>query len=265
LGIELDGRRLAAAVVQPIGLEESETARGLSARERHRLRAAALKEVQSVLSDAGCPALSALEGDAILIIAGLPQTQPARVKLDEIGREIIERVADRVGNLSAVVGVSEETRPERLRSALEDAGEAASFAARAGNKDIKHFEDLGVDHLLMELTSSPELARFVESELKPLLEHEANGTPIYIPTLRAFLDSGGRKVAAAESLHIDRRTLYYRLGRIQQILGRSLEDQDVRLRLDLALRSLDLLRSISAKSRDTELGGRTGSSGFATF
>jgi PucR family transcriptional regulator, purine catabolism regulatory protein len=249
LGIDLDGRRLAAAVVRPIGLEESDSARGLSARERHRLRAAVLKEVRSTISDAGVPALSTLDGDTVLIIVGIPHTQRVRARVEEVGRQIIQRIADRVRNLTSVVGVSEEARSESLRSALEDAGEAASFAARTDTEAVKHFDDLGVSHLLLELASTPELARFVEAELKPLLEAEVNGTAIYIPTLRAYLDSSGRKVTAAERLHIDRRTLYYRLDRIERILERSLEDQEVRLRLDLALRSLDLLRNVSAKSR----------------
>ena len=43
-------------------------------------------------------------------------------------------------------------------------------------------------------------------------------------------------------LWIQRRMLYGRLARIERLLGRSLNDQDTRTRLTLALQGLGLLR-----------------------
>lgn len=248
LGIQLEGRRLAALVVDAAGLQEAEEPRGLSERERQRIQAASMKAVQDALADSRCAALSAPDGTRILIVVGLPSAESVRSGIDGLARAIIRRISERVPGLSVAVGASQEARPETLRSALEDAGEAASFAARLGDVDVQHFGDLGVLHLLMELAGSPELARFVESELGPLLERDAKGASIWVATLRAYLDAGGKKVLAADRLHIDRRTLYYRLERVQRLLGRDLDDHDVRLRLEVALRSLDLLKSMATRS-----------------
>jgi PucR family transcriptional regulator, purine catabolism regulatory protein len=248
LGIQLEGRRLAALVVETVGLEDAGEPRSLSERERQRIQAASMKGVQEALADARCPALSAPDGTRILIIVGLPTPEPVRSGLDALARAIARRISERVPGLSVAVGASQEARPESIRSALEDAGEAASVATRLGTEGVQHFGDLGVLHLLMELAGSPELARFVESELGPLLQRDAKGASIWVPTLRAYLDAGGKKVLAADRLHIDRRTLYYRLDRIQRLLGRDLDDPDVRLRLEVALRSLDLLKSMATRS-----------------
>jgi purine catabolism regulator len=64
-----------------------------------------------------------------------------------------------------------------------------------------------------------------------------------VPTLRSFLDHGGRVSAASRELFVDRRKLYHRLGIIRKLLGRELDDADTRLRLSVALRALDLLQT----------------------
>ena len=60
--------------------------------------------------------------------------------------------------------------------------------------------------------------------------------------LQAYLDSACRKADTAQELWIQRRTLYGRLARIEQLLKCSLNDQDTRTRLTLALQGLGLLR-----------------------
>jgi len=82
----------------------------------------------------------------------------------------------------------------------------------------------------------------VESELSPLLEHDARSSAKLVPTLQAYLDNACRKTDTAQELWIQRRTLYGRLARIERLLGRSLNDQDTRTRLTLALQGLSLLR-----------------------
>jgi purine catabolism regulator len=62
-----------------------------------------------------------------------------------------------------------------------------------------------------------------------------------MPTLRSFLNNSGRKADTLRELHIQRRTLYARLERLESLLGRSLDDHETRTRLDLALQGLDVL------------------------
>jgi PucR family transcriptional regulator, purine catabolism regulatory protein len=147
------------------------------------------------------------------------------------------------GDLSVVVGVSRETSPEALRQAFEQAAEAAEFGRRSPRGGpAHHFGDLGTYHLLVRLAQGPELAAFVESELSPLLAHDARSSAKLIPTLQSYLDNACCKTDAARDQWIQRRTLYGRLARIERMLGRSLDDQDTRTRLTLALQGLGLLR-----------------------
>ena len=85
------------------------------------------------------------------------------------------------------------------------------------------------------------MAAFGEDELGAILAYDSTHDSSLFPTLVAFLDCDGNKTTAANDLYIQRRTLYYRLEKIAHILGLSLEDSEVRLRLKVAIRARELL------------------------
>jgi purine catabolism regulator len=92
------------------------------------------------------------------------------------------------------------------------------------------------------------LSQFIEGELGPLLTHDASARTPLLSTLRTYFESGGHKANAAKALNLERRSLYYRLERIETILGRRLSDPVTRLRLEVALQGLDLLQRRSSGS-----------------
>ncbi len=247
LGADLEGRALACLAIVLQGFPAPAADRGVWERDRRRLRGEVLRGIRAVVAGAGCTGLAALDGARVLVIIGVPDGKPPRDVLAGIGREAIRRVEERLG-LGAVVGATDGVSPDSLRRGLEDALEAAAFGVRAGGGP-RFFEDLGVDHLLTRLSEGPELARFVESALKPLLDHDARTSSPLVPTLRAYLDSGGSKSETARRLRIDRRTLYHRLEHIERMLGRDLDDSDGNLELAIALRGRDLLKSRSGSAR----------------
>jgi hypothetical protein len=61
-------------------------------------------------------------------------------------------------------------------------------------------------------------------------------------TLETYLDGGCDARAAAQRLHLHRTSLYYRLGRIEELTGRDLSSGAARLELHLALKLLRLAR-----------------------
>src|SRR3954454_5579048 len=95
----------------------------------------------------------------------------------------------------------------------------------------------GVADLLYDLRDTPELDAFVEEQLAPLLGDGNARTRVLLETLEAYLACGGRKAEAARVLHLERQSLYLRLRRIEEVLGVSLDDEDVVLGLHLAVRA----------------------------
>lgn len=244
LGARLDeGRQLTAIAVEVRTLDRVITERGLSDRERQRFRTHVLADTRDAFGRIGASGLAGIEGNRVLAIVGIPAERNPREALEGLAAEIANRTTQRDAELIAVVGASIAPDPVGLRRALEEATEAAAYGARTSTTARAiHFTDLGIHHLLVRLADGPELARFVESALEPLLAHDAKSSSPLLPTLRAFLDAGGRKVPAAKALHIERRSLYHRMARIQKLLDRDVEDPDARVQLEIAMRGLDLLR-----------------------
>ncbi|MFC4514147.1 PucR family transcriptional regulator [Streptomyces ehimensis] len=123
------------------------------------------------------------------------------------------------------------TAGAELRHAAEAAEAARSDRSGRPWHDVRR---LAVDVLLWRLRShgdGGDLAAFVDRVIGPLLGHEL------LPTLEAYLACGGRKAETARELHVNRQTLYDRLGRIGRLLGVDLEDPETALALGLALRA----------------------------
>jgi PucR family transcriptional regulator, purine catabolism regulatory protein len=168
-------------------------------------------------------------GEQVLAVVALPVKGGERVVIEALQRAGIR------------AGISRIVEARQLLLAVDQARNAFAAANIGNSARIRRFDDLGVLRLLVLLAQGPELARYVEDELGQLLLHDAGSANKLLPTLQAYLDCDGTKAEAAAALHIQRRTLYYRLERLNTLLGMSLDDPDVRQRLLLALRGLELL------------------------
>ncbi|MGV9847428.1 PucR family transcriptional regulator [Streptomyces sp. NPDC003442] len=180
--------------------------------------------------DADWPAVVGDTGDFDTAVVGLPaggDPSQVHITLSDHG----------VGG-----GISRIVSPAALPLALRQSRSAASVAAAAVEPQVRHFDDLGALRLLVALSDGPELTRYVEDELGPLLEHDALAKNPLLPTLRTFLDCGGNKARAADVLFIQRRTVYHRLEKLSEILGIDLTHIENQQRLQLAVRGYDLLR-----------------------
>jgi len=82
-----------------------------------------------------------------------------------------------------------------------------------------------------------QLAQLVEEQLGPLIRYDAQRNGRLVDTLRSVLESTDGKTEAARRLHVQRQTLYQRLGRIERLLGADLDEPGTRAGLLLALRA----------------------------
>jgi purine catabolism regulator len=187
-------------------------------------------ELASALAPTRTPWVAADTGDFALAVIGLRHGEGDRA------------VADALRLTGARVGISRIVSVGLLDTAVRQARDAYAATSRSSTGDrLVRFDELGVERLLIVLSQGPELANYVEDELGVVLAHDAaSGSPL-LPTLRVLLESDGRKSEAASRLHVQRRTLYYRIERIEALLGTPLSDSETRYRLLLAVRGLDLL------------------------
>ncbi|MEH0936662.1 PucR family transcriptional regulator [Micromonospora sp. CPCC 205543] len=135
-----------------------------------------------------------------------------------------------------------------LREARRSLIEARQIAdaARRDRRDLPIFRlpHVGLAGLLHLLRDEPRVQTFVERELGALLAHNArHPREQLLGTLRAYLEQGRNKSAAAAAAHLSRPAFYERLARIARILDVDLDSVDACLSLHVALLALDAIRT----------------------
>lgn len=176
------------------------------------------------------------------VIALLPLDPTSKTEEEQIVLARLERVQARMRqyeqypSFSGALGRVANGLPE-IPQAYREAQQTLEIGQRLFGGDRLHsFASLGVYRLLFHLDGNSELTKFYQEILGPLLNADTRGDGTLIETLEGFFRCNGNLSEAARALHLHRNSLLYRLGRIEDILGRSLEDPEFRLALQIALK-----------------------------
>ena len=133
----------------------------------------------------------------------------------------------------AAVGRAVEV-PSRMVDSRSDARLALDFLDRTGAAAgrLLRFEDFELIDVLLSAADPSELRARVDLILDPLRDH-----PQLLDTLAAYLAADQNVNSAAEALHVHPNSLRYRLGRVEELLGRSLRSPATMADLYVALRA----------------------------
>ncbi|MGI8307720.1 PucR family transcriptional regulator [Saccharopolyspora hattusasensis] len=135
------------------------------------------------------------------------------------------------GQPGVAVGVSEPCEVAGLAEGLRQAQQAARAAKRSGT--AVHFGDLA-GYGLLNLVPGTDAQAFAEALLAPL-----RGQDALIESLQTWLAHHGQWDPAANRLGVHRHTLRNRVRKVEELLGRGLDQPGVRAELWLALQVLD--------------------------
>ena len=124
-----------------------------------------------------------------------------------------------------------------IPQSFREAQQALEIGRRLfGENKLHSFAHLGIYRLLFYLNGQSELKEFYTEMLGPILQADTRGDGTLIETLEVFFHCNGNLSETARTMHLHRNSLLYRLGRVEEILGRSLEDSELRLSLQIALK-----------------------------
>lgn len=118
--------------------------------------------------------------------------------------------------VEAVVGVGQPTSYENIQESYKQADLAASIATE--KNPIIFEEDLRFEILLYELKEKSK-AKFVERSIMPIQKEK-----VLLNTLEAWFDHHMSIQETAKFLHIHKNTLHYRLKKIEEVTGLSLNN-----------------------------------------
>lgn len=207
------------------------------------------------------PDLVAVIQDEELIVVAPPQLPPAGSRQsdgDRLGASLLAFLESRFGATRFTIGASRVTATlSQLGAARDQARATLKLARRLGRSDaVTAYEELGFYRLLLAVPP-PELRRFADEVLGPLVDYdEAHGSDL-VSTLAVYLQTGGSPRHAAERLFVHPNTVVYRIGRIEALIGVDLADPEDRLLCQAAVKGREALESRHAASAP----GATGPSG----
>lgn len=243
LGVVLERRHLVGVVVRHRAEEGDDGPEDGPARLRDLAEA-----VGQAAREAKLTALtSAVDDQAVGALLALPDPA-AEPKALTAFAAALRRVRVDSRPTSGAVIVAAGSGVDDLREARRSLVEARQVAdaARRDRRDLPVFRlpHVGLTGLLHLLRDDPRVQTFVERELGPLLAYEAqHPRDRLLGTLRAYLEQGRNKSAAAGAAHLSRPAFYERLARIARILDADLDSVDACLSLHVALLALDAVRT----------------------
>ena len=146
-------------------------------------------------------------------------------------------------------GAGRSVAPGELRRGFHEARcalEARALTvgeASAGRVELATYRDLGSFQLLLSLQDDDALRLFCDSILAPIEASEGAYGGELMRSLEAFIECNGQWERAAKALFCHRHTLRYRIRRVEELTGRSLDSARDRIDFWLALRGRELVQT----------------------
>ncbi|MBP1962184.1 PucR family transcriptional regulator [Paenibacillus aceris] len=176
-----------------------------------------------------------------LVVVAFDKTpkRPAKERLQQVFQSLQLLKAEEEMELTIGVGQSNRSFMQAHQS-YQEALQAISLAPTLQSK-VLFFDELGVFQLLFHIADKQMLKSFVRTYLGPIIDYDHMKGSELLRTLKVYLDNDGSKQIAAQQLFIVRQSLYYRLEKIEELLGANYMLPEKRLALQVGIRAFQLL------------------------
>jgi purine catabolism regulator len=205
--------------------------------------------VDEFLARRSTPFISASRSDSVVVLVQLGSD--STVSLMRMAQELHATIGEMLPEITVSMGLG---RPHSslvdLRQSYYEATYAIKIRKLKGDTNvIASFDDLGSYGLLLGLQDTLSLEVFYDSVLGALREYDEENSSDLVKSLAYFLEANGHWGDAAERLYVHRHTLRYRMKRVEEISGRSLESAQDRMEFWLALKARELIDQSAKKPK----------------
>lgn len=112
------------------------------------------------------------------------------------------------------------------------------------SSNIFHYNDLGIFRLLFEIKDTDKIKDYCTENIGKLIEADKKNNSDLLKTLHSYIINNCNLSKTSKALFIHRNTLTYRLNLISDIIGKNLDDANVRHELYLSILSSQFLKII---------------------
>ncbi|WP_168413212.1 PucR family transcriptional regulator [Bacillus salacetis] len=133
-----------------------------------------------------------------------------------------------------------------IHKSYQAAKECLSYrSAVTGNQKYNFYDELHLYRLIANIHGNINLLEMVRECFAPLLEYDKAHSGSLLITLKVYLDCQGSKQETAKQLYIVRQTLYHRLKKIEELLGKDFMQPEKRVAIEFLLHAYDYLKPVS--------------------
>ncbi len=185
------------------------------------------------------PAVSVSKNDTAIIASFRvkDESEQGIAKFSPIVQAIMDMCVKNIFDGSAcILGISKINKDISALATSYQEAKKVLFLQKANIKSSIFYENIGVYRLLFDHRGE-HLKSYINDLLTPLIKYDQETKSELLRTLEVYLDCRGSKKEAAEQLFIVRQTLYHRLRKIGELLGKDFMEPSNRLALELAIKA----------------------------
>jgi purine catabolism regulator len=247
---ELAGSELARRL-QPFGLRDRVGIMVLA--PPRPARAATEDALAAAVRDDAPAGLASTTAGFCCVVLAQPRGEEPDEELFALAERIRTRVSREVGEELAA-GIGRAVPAGELRRAFHEARCALEARALAMGSNgapplLATYRELGSFQLLLSMQDDEALRLFCDSILSPIEQGEGAYGGELMRSLEAFIECNGQWEKAAKQLFCHRHTLRYRIRRVEELTGRSLDSARDRIDFWLALRGRELVSPLGGSIR----------------
>jgi sugar diacid utilization regulator len=146
--------------------------------------------------------------------------------LEKIAGGMMSGISEDFKELSVVCGIGNiYDRVENFRESIKEAQKIVRIMNRLGMYGkIRKYGDMHIYMMLNELNDNKILREIYRKNLGPLISYDKANSNNLCETLKVFLEQDKNINVTADLLYIHRNTLKYRLSKIEDLCGKSLDN-----------------------------------------
>jgi purine catabolism regulator len=128
-----------------------------------------------------------------------------------------------------------------IHMSCQTAKETLRIQQEMSKEKIYFYEDLHLYRLISQISKHVDLQELVMEYLQPVIQYDKKYNGKLLETLKTYLECNGSKQESANKLFIVRQTLYHRLEKLENLLGKDFMDHEKRVTFEFMLLVKDYL------------------------
>ncbi len=207
-----------------------------------------LKAISNFLKqNRGHNLIAGIKGNNVVVVTG-DGNDSTSASLKDTVSSLMSYLQDSTrGQMQLKIGVGRAYSDlKHLSRSYEEAREALKVAQLSDTAYLVFFDNLGFYKILSEKSRS-ELENYVEELLQPVFDYDRNRKGDLVKTLETYYETNRNLKMTSTKLYTHYNTVLYRINKIEELTGISLDNPENALNLEIAVNILKLFRTREVK------------------